>query len=124
LSNVGAGRIDAQGRLDIGGGIALDLPSRIAPGTAVMWRIDPDAVRRVLDTGHPSTIDDVLMIDGRLHAVARLGDARLRLRARRENWQTRESAQAGGSQRLSIDPGGIDVWPLVEDRPLETRFER
>ena len=109
LSNVGDGYAGQHGTLDIGAGVTLPLSGGYAPGTHLMWRIDPEAIAIVdeQDDGqHRSTdsatdgairneartdllrytaeMDDVLLIDGRSWLTLRFGRARLRLRASSE----------------------------------------
>ncbi|WP_429498601.1 ATP-binding cassette domain-containing protein [Robbsia andropogonis] len=124
LSNVGVGELDLKGRIDIGGGIrfpvAWEKLRGLEAGARVMWRLNPDAVRRVPggtrgNEGFAALIEEVLLEGGQVRLAVRVGDSVLKLRP--HTWR----AAAGLTIRIDLDNDAVDVWPLADHASPQAR---
>jgi molybdate transport system permease protein len=105
---IGRGRVAADGRIDIGGGVGLrvDGPA-LTPGADVGWAVRPHQVRWREDGDYPALIlDRTPAVAGQCRAKIRLGELDLELPAD-------PSCPPHGPCRLDIDPAALQVWTLA-----------
>jgi ABC-type Fe3+/spermidine/putrescine transport system ATPase subunit/ABC-type sulfate transport system permease component len=100
------GRAVAPDRIDIGGGVALDIAGpALRPGAAVSWTIAPEHIRVVAEGGLPATI---LSLDpptgGRQRLTIRLGGAE------RPVVQAADEASRPGPVRVLVPTTAIQIW--------------
>jgi molybdate transport system permease protein len=103
---IGRGRVMADGRIDIGGGVSLraDGPT-LPPGAEVGWAVRPHQLRWRDDGDYPALIlHRTPTVAGQCRATVRLGELELDLPAD-------PSCPPQGPCRLAIDPATLQVWP-------------
>jgi molybdate transport system permease protein len=105
---IGRGRVTADGRIDIGGGVRLrvDGPA-LTSGADVGWAVRPHQIRWREDGDYPALIlHRTPTVAGQCRVKIRLGGLELDLPAD-------PSCPPHGPCRLAIDPAAVQVWTLT-----------
>ena len=104
--NVGHGMVVAEGRIDVGSGVLLDIAGpALSPGWRVGWAVRPEQIRMRRDARYPATIRSI--------GDRRAGQRSLRIEI--GNSVLRAVADPGGSLelgpcRVDVDPDALQVW--------------
>lgn len=107
--NIGAGRVVAPNRIDIGGGITLDVAGPPLPATRVGWSVRPGDIGIAADGRYPGLVERIgKLVAGQRDVSVRLGDCLLRATA------GAGALVAPGPCRVSIHPTAVQVWITQE----------
>ncbi len=110
--NISCGYAVAEGRIDIGNGIELDVEGpALPPKTGVGWSVQPANIRIGPGGRHPGAIVEMAWSGaGRREAILRLGGCTLRALLEPGD------PTGPGTCRVAIHPSAIQVWTLRTDR--------
>jgi ABC-type Fe3+/spermidine/putrescine transport system ATPase subunit/ABC-type sulfate transport system permease component len=122
LRNVGEGVIGTDGESMLAGSAVFATAQRLAPGTQVLWSVQPELVRigRSETTLHPSptdstgtsshraTVHDVIDLGTTVEVVVAL-DGGVELTSRSTDTAV---TRAGDSCVVQLEPETINVWPV------------
>ncbi len=106
--NVGHGMVVAEGRIDVGSGVLLDIAGpALSPGWRVGWAVRPEQIRMRRDARYPATIRSI--------GERRAGQRSLRIEI--GNSVLRAVADPGGSLelgpcRVDVDPDAVQIWNI------------
>ena len=104
--NLAEGVMTVDGRIAIGDGVALAVAEPLPPaGSRVGWSAPPAAFRLGAEGPYRAQIEAVTPLGAGFEAVARLGEARLRV------LHSGSPPARGQSCGLAIDPSAIQLWP-------------
>ena len=104
--NVGAGIALDDGRIAVGGAVALKVAGLgLPPGTPIGWSIRPGGARLDAAGSYPGCIESLVPAGVGAQVTVRLGDARIKV------LDSRPDGVAGMPCRLAIDPHAVQVWP-------------
>ncbi len=107
--NIGAGRVVAPNRIDIGGGITLDVAGPPLPATRVGWSVRPSDIGIAAGGRYPGLVERIgKLVAGQRDVSVRLGDCLLRATA------SAGALVAPGPCRVSIHPTAVQVWITQE----------
>ncbi|RFU44607.1 ATP-binding cassette domain-containing protein [Paraburkholderia sp. DHOC27] len=123
LHNVGEGIMRAQGRLEISGGLLIELADRsldnLMAGQRVMWRVSSHALVAAPDGPYLGTIESIELRRGERYIQVAMGGARFDLAS--EDARFRQGTQ----HRFAIAAAGVSVWAaeavVARDVMLETK---
>ena len=110
VETIGAGRVVAADRIDIGGGIELDIAGPDLPlGAQVGWSVRPRDIAIVADGRYPGLVERVgKPMAGQREVTVRLGGCLLR------TLSGAGGAVVPGPCRVSIHPASMQVWIASE----------